>query len=189
MPRKSHRRSAHRKGSRSAHRKSHRKHQSRRSHSRRNGNYNTQRGGSCAAMPTNREAFAQRGGMAPFDTLNNGYLLDQATRVQAEVAPLDKAIAELPAVIRPQSGGRRKSHKGRKAHRKSQKSHRSSRRSQKSRRNHRSRRNHKQRGGDLQAFGADYMLLPKGTPIGANPQFQTEGSVNPLYSEYAGPQA
>jgi hypothetical protein len=123
-------------------------------------------------MPLNREAFAQRGGMAPFAALNNGYLLDAATRVQAEVAPIDKAIAELPSVIRTsQAGGARK--------------RRQSRRSRKQRRQSR----RLQRGGDLQAFGAPYMLLPPGTPIGANPQFRTEGEVNPLYSEYSGAQA
>ena len=118
--------------------------------------------------------------MAPFAALNNGYLLDAATRVQAEVAPIDKAIADLPSVIRTsQAGGSRKSRRNRKQRRQRTRHHRRSQRGGR----------RSQRGGELQSFGAPYMLLPAGTPIGANPQFKTEGEVNPLYSEYSGPQA
>jgi hypothetical protein len=148
-----------------------------------------QRGGSCSAMPLNREMFGQggghlggqRGGMAPFASLDNGYLIDQAARVQAETSPLDQAINELPSVIPKQSGGkRRSSRKGRKATKKSKKSRKSKgrRRSQKQR---------SQRGG-MYPIDADTMLLPRGTPIGANPQFSNEAQVNNLYSQYSGPQ-
>jgi hypothetical protein len=93
--RKSHRK-VHRKASRKSHRKSHRKvhRKTRRQH-----------GGSCAALPFNSQLLAQRGGMAPIS--NDGYLLDAATRVQAQVAPLDLAISQLATVIPKQAGGRR----------------------------------------------------------------------------------
>jgi len=42
--------------------------------------------------------------MAPIDA--NGLLLDQSTRIQAEVGNLDRYIAELPSVIPKQMGGR-----------------------------------------------------------------------------------
>jgi hypothetical protein len=119
--------------------------------------------------------------MAPFASLDNGYLIDQAARVQAETSPLDLAISELPSVIPKQSGGKRrasrKAKKGSKKARKSKKSH-SRRRSQKQR---------SQRGG-MYPIDADTMLLPRGTPIGANPQFSNEAQVNNLYSQYSGPQ-
>jgi len=51
----------------------------------------------------NRQNF-QQGGMAPIDA--NGLLLDQSTRIQAEVGNLDRYIAELPSVIPKQMGGR-----------------------------------------------------------------------------------
>ncbi len=107
MSRKSYRKS------RKSHRKSHRKNRK-------------QRGGSsCAMMPLNTPmvAIKQSGGMAAI-TAGDQYLLDQATRVQAEVGPLDKAMAELPSVIPKQAGGRRyrKSHKaGRKERKKTRK--------------------------------------------------------------------
>ena len=139
-------------------------------------------------MPLNREMFGQRGGMAPFASLDNGYLIDQAARVQAETSPLDQAISELPSVIPKQSGGKRRSSrkggKGRKATKKARKS-RKSRKSGKSRR--RSQRQKNQRGG-MYPIDADTMLLPRGTPIGANPQFSNEAQVNNLYSQYSGPQ-
>ena len=72
------------------------------------------------AMPRNFASFQQqRGGMAPFAAGDN-YLLDAATRVQAEVGSLDKAFAELPSVIRTQAGGRRR--KSRRAGRKGRRS-------------------------------------------------------------------
>jgi len=130
-------------------------------------------------MPLNREMFGQRGGMAPFESLNNGYLIDQAARVQAETYPLDQAINELPSVIPKQSGGRRRSSrkgsKGRKASKKARKGRR------------RSQRQRSQRGG-MYPINADTMLLPRGTDIGANPQFANEAQVNNLYSQYSGPQ-
>jgi hypothetical protein len=138
-------------------------------------------------MPLNREMFGQRGGMAPFASLENGYLIDQSARVQAETSPLDLAISELPSVIPKQSGGkRRSSRKGRKA-RKARKATKKSkgRKGGKSRR--RSQKQRSQRGG-MYPIDADTMLLPRGTPIGANPQFSNEAQVNNLYSEYSGPQ-
>jgi hypothetical protein len=159
--RKAHRkgsRKAHRKGSRSAHRKTHRR---------------SQRGGGtgCSAMPRNFASF-QQGGMAPFAAGDN-YLLDAATRVQAEVGPLDKAFADLSSVIPKQMGGRRKSHrKSRRSGRKGHKSHR------------------RQRGG-MSPFDAPGMLLDKGAYAadGTNPQFRTESTVNSLYGEFKGAQA
>ena len=152
-----------------------------------------QRGGSCSAMPLNREMFGQRGGMAPFASLDNGYLIDQSARVQAETSPLDMAIGELPSVIPKQSGGRRRSRssrkggKARKARKttKKSKSRKSRRRSQKKQQQRQQQRN--QRGG-MYPIDADTMLLPRGTPIGANPQFSNEAQVNNLYSQYSGPQ-
>jgi len=146
-------------------------------------------------MPLNREMFGQRGGMAPFASLDNGYLIDQSARVQAETSPLDLAISELPSVIPKQSGGKRRSSrkgrkggKGRKAKKATRKSKgrkggKSRRRSQK--KQQRSQRN--QRGG-MYPIDADTMLLPRDTPIGANPQFSNEAQVNNLYSQYSGPQ-
>lgn len=131
-----------------------------------------QRGGSCAARPLNRQSF-QRGGMAPFD-YKDGLLLDTATRHQAEVSGLDQYIADSQ-VLAKQHGGRR--HKS--------KRHISRRRSSSRRRNSR-----KQRGGsNLAEFNASYELLPANVPRGANPQFETEGSVNALYHEAKGAQA
>lgn len=126
-------------------------------------------------MPLNTPmvAIKQSGGMAAI-TAGDQYLLDQATRVQAEVAPLDKAMAELPSVIPKQAGGRlyRKSHK---AGRKGKKSRKTSRKSR------------KQRGGaDLAPFGGSDLLLSKGEYAmdGTNPQFRTEPSVNPMYRAF-----
>lgn len=144
-------------------------------------------------MPLNREMFGQRGGMAPFASLDNGYLIDQSARVQAETSPLDMAIGELPSVIPKQSGGRRRSRssrkggKARKARKttKKSKSRKSRRRSQKKQQQRQQQRN--QRGG-MYPIDADTMLLPRGTPIGANPQFSNEAQVNNLYSQYSGPQ-
>jgi hypothetical protein len=127
------------------------------------------------AMPRNFASFQQqRGGMAPFAAGDN-YLLDAATRVQAEVGPLDKAFADLSSVIPKQMGGRRKSRRsGRKGRRSA---HRRSHRRQ-------------QRGG-MSPFDAPGMLLDKGAYAadGTNPQFRTEGTVNSLYGEFKGAQA
>lgn len=137
-------------------------------------------------MPLNREMFGQRGGMAPFASLDNGYLIDQSARVQAETSPLDQAISELPSVIPKQSGGKRRSSrkggKGRKATKKARKSRKSRGRRRSQRQQQR-----QQRGG-MYPIDADTMLLPRGTPIGANPQFSNEAQVNNLYSQYSGPQ-
>ncbi len=141
----------------------------RRSHRRRTHRRQQQRGGgSCAALPMNREAFGQRGGMAPFVAAGGAdYLMDSAARVQAEVGPLDAAFAELPGVIPRQGGGRRR---------------RASRRRRSSRRR-------QQRGG-MYDFTGPSMLLDSAAYAkdGTNPQFHTEGSVNPLYGFNKGPQ-
>lgn len=155
-------RKAHRKGSRKSHRKSHRRQRG---------------GGSCAAMPLNREAFQQRGGMAPFST-GDATLLDKATMVQAQswqqVADIDAAQGLARA---SQHGGSRR---------------RRSRRHRKHRRSHRSRT--AQRGGNypwavgLPSFNGPSTLAPAGVPTGVNPQFVTEGSVIATYSPTRGAQ-
>jgi hypothetical protein len=131
----------------------------------------SQRGGSCAAMPLNRESFGQRGGMSPYST-GDSYLLDAPTRVQAEVSPLDSAFSELPSVIPRQSGGRR------------QRSRRSRSRRQRSQRSRR-----QQRGG-MSPYTADPLLLDRAaySHLSQNPQFHTEAEVNSLYNEFRGPQ-
>jgi hypothetical protein len=137
-------------------------------------------------MPLNREMFGQRGGMAPFASLDNGYLIDQAARVQAETSPLDLAISELPSVIPKQSGGKRRSSKASKKAKKSKS--RKSRKSKGRRRSQKQRQQQRNQRGGMYPIDADTMLLPRGTPIGANPQFSNEAQVNNLYSEYSGPQ-
>jgi hypothetical protein len=52
----------------------------------------------------------------------------------------------------------------------------------------RSRRSRRQRGGELASFSASYELLPANVPRGVNPQFTTENSVNPLFSQTRGAQ-
>lgn len=136
----------------------------------------SQRGGSsCSAMPLNREMFltSQRGGMAPFGSLDNGYLIDQAARVQAETYPLDQAVNELPSVIaKAQHGGRRK---------------RQSRKQSRKQKQKQSRKQRSQKGG-MYPIDADTMLLPRGVNAGFNSQFSNEAQVNNLYNEYSGPQ-
>lgn len=175
MASRKHRKSSrkHRKGSRK-HRKSQRQHHkgSRFAHQQHGG-------GSCAAMPLNRESFGQRGGMAPIAS-GDSLLLDQPTMVQAQSWGQVESINAAQGLARAQSGGRRRTYR---------KSRKGSRRHRKGRRGHKSRR---QRGGSypwdnsLQEFGASYTA---GVPAtGMNPQFSTEGSVNPLYSETRGAQ-
>ena len=141
VSRKAHRRSAHRKGrkGRKGSRKTHRR---------------SQHGGaSCSAQPPfNRSLFGQQGGMAPISAADD-YLIDAASRVQAQTAPLDGAFAELNTVIPRQTGGRRR---------------RSARRGRKSHRRHGSR---KQRGGALAGFNDPYMLGVEIAKSGSNPQF------------------
>jgi hypothetical protein len=141
-------------------------------------------GGSCSAMPLNRELFmtSQRGGMAPFASLDNGYLIDQAARVQAETYPLDQALSELPSVIsRAQHGGRRRS----RSQRRNRSSRRQSRKQSQSRKQRSQRRSQK---GGMYPIDADTMLLPRGVNAGFNSQFANEAQVNNLYNEYSGPQ-
>jgi hypothetical protein len=136
-------------------------------------------------MPLNREMFltTQRGGMAPFGSLDNGYLIDQAARVQAETYPLDQALSELPSVIsRAQHGGRRRSRS------RSQRRSRSRSRSRRSQRQSRKQRSQRSQRGGMYPIDADTMLLPRGVNAGFNSQFANEAQVNNLYNEYSGPQ-
>lgn len=141
-------------------------------------------GGSCAALPMNRALFAQAGGnLAPFVAVGGAdYLLDASTRVQAEVGPLDAAFAELPSVIPRQAGGRRhrKSHRrGIKHGRKGRKTHKHGRKGRKS----------QQRGGMYDINGPSMLLdAAQYAKDGTNPQFRTEGEVNPSYGFFKGPQ-
>jgi hypothetical protein len=158
-------------------RRSSKRHGRRRSHRRRTHRRRQHGGGSCAALPMNREAFGQRGGMAPCVAAGGSdYLMDGAARVQAEVGPLDAAFAELPGVIPSQGGGRRHSRRSSKRHGR----RRQSRRRASSRR---------QRGGMYDITGPS-MLLDSAAYAkdGTNPQFHTEGSVNPLYGFNKGAQ-
>ena len=110
-----------------------------------------------------QQQYRQRGGMAAYST-GNSYLLDGPTRIQAEVGPLDRYIAELPSLIPRQTGGKRR--RGGK------------RRSQ--------RRSRSQRGGAA-PFGDPYMMFQN--PQGVNPQFATEHQVRPhTYFENGGAQ-
>ena len=156
-------------------------------------------------MPLNRELFAQRGGMAPFGSLDNGYLIDQAARVQAETYPLDQSFGELSSVIPKvgheagpaapshpvitdagavaksgtQEGGRRRS--------RSRKQKKQQRKQRQSRRHSRRQRSQKQRGGMFPING-DTMLLGRNVDTGVSSQFSNEAQVNNLYNEYSGPQ-
>jgi hypothetical protein len=97
--------------------------------------------------------------MAPFE-YKDALLLDTATRTQAEVAGLDRYVADSQVLAKAQHGGSRR----------------------------RRQRHRKQRGGDLADFNASYELLPAGVPRGVNPQFHTEATVNSLYHENKGAQ-
>ncbi len=148
----------------------------RKSHRRSHRKLRRQQGGSsCAAMPQMNQAFAQRGGMAPI-AAGDSYLLDAATRVQAEVGPLDKSFAELPSVIPKQMGGRRY----RKSHRRGRASRKTHRRSH--------RRTHRRQQGGMMDFDAAYRYAPQGGYAGENSQIHTEQTVNPLF-KIAGAQA
>jgi hypothetical protein len=133
-------------------------------------------------MPLNvpMVAVKQSGGMATI-TAGDQYLLDSASRVQAEVGPLDRAMADLSSVIPKQAGGRRyrKAKKSRKSHKAGRKSHSKVRKT--------SRKVRKQHGGaDLAPFGGSDLLLSKGEYAmdGTNPQFRTEPTVNPMYRAF-----
>jgi hypothetical protein len=125
-------------------------------------------------MPLNREAFAQRGGMSPYST-GDATLLDKATMIQAQSWQQVADIGSAQGLAKQAGGSRRRHRKGRRSGRKGSRSQR-------------------QRGGSypwatgLQGFDQPYTIVPAGTATGVNPQFHTEGSVNPLYSESRGPQ-
>jgi hypothetical protein len=91
-------------------------------------------------------------------------LISGAMRTQAEVAPLDRYMAELPAVITPpQAGGTRYKH-----------------RSSKRKHTQRRRRSH-QRGGMGPAAGP-YTLLPENMRAAAYPVEQQRGGMAPVSS-------
>jgi hypothetical protein len=173
--------------SRKAHRKSHRKSHRKGRKSQKQKQQQQRGGGSCSAMPLNRESFGQRGGMAPFDS-GDALLLDKATMIQAQSEAQMGYINAAQGLARAatmRGGARRRHHKGsRSAHRKA---HRSTHR-----------KSHKRRGqrggsypwstGGLNEFGAGYTLVPSGTATGVNAQFSDEGAVNSSYSESRGPQ-
>ncbi len=155
--------------SRKAHRRSHR----RRQHG----------GASCATQSQfNRPLFGQQGGMAPISQAD-GYLIDAASRMQAQTAPLDSAFGELSSVIpRTQSGGRRRrSHRRRSAHRKGKRTARAHRKGSRKTHAHRKTRTHRkgsrkthrrrQQGGSLAGFNEPYMLGVDIAKSGSNPQF------------------
>jgi hypothetical protein len=143
----------HRKGSRKAHRKAHRKSHRRGRTARRT--IRAQHGGaSCSAQPAfNGSPFAQRGGMAPINAADD-YLIDAASRVQAQTAPLDTAFGDLQHVIPRQAGGRRR----RSAHRKGRRS------------SHR-RGSRKQKGGALAGYHDPSMLRMSPPQPELNPQW------------------
>lgn len=153
-----------------------------------------QRGGaSCSAQPLfNRSLFGQQGGMAPISAADD-YLIDAASRVQAETAPLDSAFAELPSVIPRQAGGRRRSaRRGRKSHRRS--AHRKGSRSahRKGRKSHRRsahRKSHrKSRKSQRRSQHGGYMADFKGpTMLHATPPDPTSKGLNPQWLEYEPP--
>ena len=160
--------------------KSHRRHsrKARRTHRRKQ----QQGGAQCSALPNLNTAFAQRGGMAPYEVGGNDLLMDRAAMVQAQSYDQLGMIQEAGRLAAAaQHGGRRRS---RKAHRKARRSHRrkSQSRRQQSRRS--------QRGG-MAPLDMDSMLLPKSAYAftGVNPQFYTEASVQPALKMGAGPQA
>ena len=166
--------------------KSRRSKQSRRSKSQRRSQ--KQRGGACAAYPLNRQSFQlsrrnQRGGMAPFN-YDNALLLDQPTRVQAEVAGLDRYIADSQ-VLAKQAGGSWYMTKRGTRHVVKKSKGRKGRKSQRSK----SQRSKSQRGGNhLAAFDGSYELLSAGNRVGQNPQFHSEHQVRDSYHENKGAQ-
>jgi len=127
--------------------------------------------------------------MAAFDS--PGLLLDNATRVQAQVADLDGYIADSQVLSR-QAGGRRRNRSSRRNQQRSQKLRNNRRSRQQSRNNRRNRsnrnrqRSRNQRGG-MAPFGYE-LERPAGADMGMNVQFREEASVNPLYNEFKGPQ-
>ena len=55
------------------------------------------------------------------------------------------------------------------------------------RKSHRRRTHRRKQHGGMAPFGYE-LSLPKGADAAMNPQFQTEGAVNPLYGEFKGAQ-
>lgn len=119
-------------------------------------------GGSCSARPVNSNSFSlsQRGGVAPFGTSSS--LLDPGLQVLAQDGSQIAAIQEAQMLAQGQSGGH-SLYGGRRSRR----------------RRERGRRGFMKGGGELQEYSASYDY---GFPNqGTNPQFLTEGSVNPQF--------
>ena len=142
----------------------------------------SQRGGSCSARPLNRQRFEnkQRGGMAPIDM--QGLLLDNATRVQAQVSDLDRYIDDSQILSR-QTGGRRSQRQ-----QKSQKQQRKQRQ-RTQRRNRSNSRSRNQRGG-MQDFNSSGMLLKPDqyAAAGLPREFSEFGATMPSYNQLTGAQ-
>lgn len=160
--------------------------QSRRSRRQQRQQKRSQRGGSgsCSARPLNRQRFEnkQRGGMAPIDT--PGLLLDNATRVQAQVADLDRYIDDSQMLVR-QAGGRRSQRQQRQQRQRKQRQ-RTQRRNRSNRSNRRSR---NQRGG-MQDFNASGMLLKPDqyAAAGLPREFAEFEATMPSYNQFTGAQ-
>ena len=147
----------------------------------------SQRGGSgsCSARPLNRQRFEnkQRGGMAPIDM--QGLLLDNATRVQAQVADLDRYIDDSQILSR-QAGGRRSQRQQKSQKQQRKQRQRTQRRNRSNRSNSRSR---NQRGG-MQDFNASGMLLKSDqyAAAGLPREFSEFGATMPSYNQLTGAQ-
>lgn len=141
----------------------------------------------------------QRGGSLAAYSTGDAYLIDAASRVHAQTDGLDSVFAQLPSVIPRQNGGRsRRNRRNRRQHGGMQDWNQAFEKpllagmSQKAgRRSHlRSRKNRRSQRGGMSDINASPMLLDKGqyASAGQNPQFMNEAGVNPLYSEWKGPQ-
>ena len=133
----------------------------------------------------NRQMFEQRrnqrGGMAAIDA--PGLLLADATRVQAQVADLDRFISDSQTLVRQAGGSRRRQSQRQRQRRQSQRQRQRTQRRQRSR-------SRKQRGG-MNDFNAPGMLLSADqyAAAGLNREFNDFGSTMPSYSELKGAQA
>jgi len=118
--------------------------------------------------------------MAPFN-YDNALLLDPATRVQAEVAGLDRYIADSQVLAKQAGGSWYMTKRGTR--------HVIKKRKSKGRKSQRSQRSKSQRGGNhLAAFDGSYELLSAGARVGQNPQFHSEHQVRDSYHENKGAQ-
>ena len=147
----------------------------------------SQRGGSCSARPLNRQRFEnkQRGGMAPIDM--QGLLLDNATRVQAQVSDLDRYIDDSQMLVRQAGGRRSRKQKSQKQQRKQRQ--RTQRRNRSNRSNRSNSRSRNQRGG-MQDFNSSGMLLKPDqyAAAGLPREFSEFGATMPSYNQLTGAQ-